>query len=158
MSEIIDNKGLPEGDSTINFKLINQYQQKYTRLKTKYDISTYHTYSFHGGSNININLITCYDKIVIMSRFKSYILHWYHTYFLHPGMDRTEAIIYQHLYWTIIRKSVRKELTNCDTFQCTKFSNTKYGKLLAKEDEEISCNKICVYIIGPYVIIIKGHK
>ena len=36
MSEIIDNKGLTGGDSTINFKSINQYQQKYSRLKTKY--------------------------------------------------------------------------------------------------------------------------
>ena len=133
MSEIIDNKGLPEGDSTINFKLINQYQQKYTRLKTKYDISTYHTYSFHGGSNININLITCYDKIVILSRFQSYILHWYHTYLLHPVMDRTEAIIFQHLYWPSIIKAVRKELTNCDTSQRTKCSNIKYDKLPAKK-------------------------
>ena len=41
VSEIIDNKELPEGDFTINFKLINQYQQKYARLKIKYEMGTY---------------------------------------------------------------------------------------------------------------------
>ena len=28
----------------------------------------------------------------------------------------------------------------------------KYGKLLAKLAEKITCNKLCVYIIGPYII------
>ena len=102
VSEIINNKGWSKGDFTINLKLINQYKQKDPRLKTNDKMGTYKKEYFRGGSNINHNLITCYDKIVIMSRFKSYILHWYHTYFLHPGMDRTEAIIYQHLYWTLI--------------------------------------------------------
>ena len=109
MSEIIDSKGLTEGGFTINFKLINQYQQKYPRLKTKEEMSTYKKYSSCGGSNINLNLITCYDKIVIISIFQSYILHWYHTYLLNPGMDITEAMLCQHFYWPIIRKYVRKE-------------------------------------------------
>ena len=65
MSEIIDSKGLTEGGFTINFKLINQYHQKDPRLQTKEEMS-----------HINLNLITCYDKIVILSRFQSYILHW----------------------------------------------------------------------------------
>ena len=34
VSEINDSKGLTEGDFTINFKIINQYQQKDPRLKT----------------------------------------------------------------------------------------------------------------------------
>ena len=100
----------------------------------------------------------CEYKTVIPEIIQSYILHWYHTYLLHPGMDRTEAMICQHFYWTGIRKYVRKEVTNCDTCQCTKRSNIKYGKLPVKEAEEIPRNKLCVYLIGTYVIQRKGHK
>ena len=73
-------------------------------------------------------------------------------------MDRTEAIIFQHLYWPVIRKYAQKEVTNCDTCHRTKRRNKKYGKLPAKEAEKIPWNKLCVYLIGPYVIRRKGHK
>ena len=98
----------------------------------KYKYSTYHQGYFCGSSNIYIKFITCKDNIVIPPILQSYILHWCHMYLLHPGMDRKEAMIHQHLYWTGIRYSVRKEVTNCDTCQCTKLSNKKYGKLPAK--------------------------
>ena len=67
-------------------------------------------------------------------------------------MDRREAMIHQHLYWPSIRYAIRKEVTNFYTFQCTKWPNKKYGKLTAKEAEEIPRNKLCVDIIGPYMI------
>ena len=73
-------------------------------------------------------------------------------------MDTTKAISHQHLYWPYIRDAIRKEVTNCDTCQRTKRSNKKYGKLPAKLAEDIPWNKICVYLIGPYGIIIKGKK
>ena len=82
----------------------------------------YHKGSFCGGSNIDLELITCDDKIAISSKLQGYLLHWYHTYLLHPGMDRTETMICQHLYWPRIIHTVRKEITNCDSFQCTKRS------------------------------------
>ena len=69
------------------------------------------------------------DKIVIPSILQSYVLHCYHMYLLHPGMEITEAIICQHLYWPDIRYVIQKEVTNCKTFQLTKLSNKKYGKL-----------------------------
>ena len=50
-------------------------------------------------------------------------------------MDITEAIICQHLYGPSIRESIQKEATNCDTYQRTKQSNKKYGKLPSKEAE-----------------------
>ena len=56
-------------------------------------------------------------------------------------------MIHQHLYWNDIRDSVNTEVTMCDTCQCTKQSNQKYGKLPAKFDEEIPRNKLCVYLI-----------
>ena len=100
----------------------------------------------------------CKDKIVIPSKIQSYVVHWYHTYILHPGMDITEAMICKHLYWTNIKYSASKEVNDCNTCQRTKQSNKKYGKLPAKLSEEIPWNKICVDLIVPYVIGIKVKK
>ena len=124
VSKINDIKELPGGTVTINLKLIPKYQRLELNIIAKYKTGTYHKGSFHGGSNIDIKLITCKDKIGIPSIPQSYILHWYHTYLLHPGMDRTEAMIHQYLYQTNIRYSVCKEVTNCDTCQRAKQSDT----------------------------------
>ena len=61
---------------------------------------------FSGGSNIDIKPITCKEKIDIPKKLQSYVLHWYYTYLLRPVMDRTEAMICQHLYWNDIRYAV----------------------------------------------------
>ena len=89
MSEINDTKEIPEGIFPINLKLIYQYQLKDLSLITKYKNHTYKTGYFYGVSNIYFNLITCEDNIVIPLTIQSYVIHWYHTYLLHPGMDRT---------------------------------------------------------------------
>ena len=88
----------------------------------KYKDGTYHKGSFRGGSNIDLRLIMCKDKIIIPSKPQSYILHWYHTYLLHPGIYITEAMILQHFYWTDIRYAVRNKVTNSDTCKHTKLS------------------------------------
>ena len=44
----------------------------------------------------------------------------FHTYFLHPGMDRTGAMILQYLYWPVIRHADQKVGTNCYNFLHTK--------------------------------------
>ena len=49
-------------------------------------------------------------------------------------------------------------MTNCDTCQYTKWSNIKYCKLTAKEDEEIPWNKLFLDIIVTYVIRRKLKK
>ena len=68
-------------------------------------------------------------------------------------MDRTEAfLLARH------QRFVRKELNNCDTCQRTKRPNKKCGKLPAKLYEEIPWNKLCVDLIGPYVIRLKDKK
>ena len=64
----------------------------------KYKEGTYHKDYFCGGSNIYLNLITCEDNIGILPIIQSYALHWYHTYLLNPGMDRTEAMVFQKHY------------------------------------------------------------
>ena len=99
MSVNNDTEELLEGNFPISLKLTNQCQQKDASLLAKYKDGTYQTGSFCGVSNINLNLITCDHNILIPSILQSYALHWYHIYLLHPGMDRTEAMIYQNLCW-----------------------------------------------------------
>ena len=127
MSEINDTEEIYEGTFPINLKFIQKYQRTEPSIKAKYKDGTYHKGSFHRGSNIDLKLIMCKDNIVIPPKLQSYVLHWYHTYLLHPIMERMEAIIHQHLYWTDIRDSVRKEVTNCDTCKRTKLSNKNMG-------------------------------
>ena len=158
MSEINDTEELPEGTFPINLKLIQKYQREEPSITDKYKYAMYRKGSFRGGSNIYLKLITCKYKLVIPPKLQSYVVHWYHTYLLRPGMDITEAMIFQHLYWPDIRDSVRKEVSNCDTCQCKKLSNKKYGKLPDKLAEEIPWNKLCVDLIGTYDIRIKGKK
>ena len=76
-----------------------------------------------GDSNTDLKVITCKNKIDILSKLQSDVLYWYHKYLLHPGMERTEAMIHQYLYWPNIRYAVHKEVTNCDTCQRTKQLN-----------------------------------
>ena len=96
MSEINDIEELPEDTFLINLKLIQKYQRLEPSMIAKYKNGTYHKGCFHGGSNIYINLTTCEVNIVILSKLQSYVIHWYHTYLIHTGMDRTELMIRQY--------------------------------------------------------------
>ena len=98
VSEINYIEKIPEGTFPINLKLTQKYQQQEPRITDKYKDGTYQECYFHGVSNSDLNLITCENKIVIPQKLQSYVLHWYHTYLLHPIMDREEAMICQHLY------------------------------------------------------------
>ena len=120
VSEMNDIEELPECTFTITLKLIQKYKRLEPSIIAKYKTGTYHKVSLHRGSNIDLKLITCKDEIFILSILQSYVLHWYRMYLLHPGIERTEAIILQHLYWPDIRDPVRKEVNNCDTCQRTK--------------------------------------
>ena len=73
-------------------------------------------------------------------------------------MVRNEAMSIQHVYWPDIIYTVCKDITNCDTCQCTKLPNKEYGKLPAKLAEEIPQNKLFVDLIWPYVIWQKCKK
>ena len=89
----------------------------------KYKDGAYHKSYFPVSINIDIKLIMCKYKSFIPSKLQSYVIHLYHTYLLHPVMDKIEAMIHQHFYWPDIRYSIRKEVSNCDTCQHTKQSN-----------------------------------
>ena len=100
----------------------------------------------------------CEDKTFIPPKHQSYVVHWYHMYLPHPGMDRIEEMILQNLHWTGIRPDVWNEVSNFDTFQRTKRPNKKYARLPAKLSEEIPRKNICVGLIGTYTITINGKK
>ena len=65
MSEINDTKGLTEDIFPIDLKLFNQYQREDPRIMDKYTMGTHQIGVFHGGNNIDINLLNCEDKIFI---------------------------------------------------------------------------------------------
>ena len=65
MSEINDTQEVLEDIFSINFKIIDLYQRKDPSLEDIYNTGTYPKGSFCSGSNIQINIITCKDKIVI---------------------------------------------------------------------------------------------
>ena len=65
MSEINDIEELPEGNFPINLKLIQKYQRSEPIIIDEYKYGTYHKGYFCGGSNIDIKLIRCEDKIII---------------------------------------------------------------------------------------------
>ena len=71
VSEINDFEELPEGTFLINLKLIQKYQQSESSILAKYKNGTHHKGYFRGGSNIDLKLITCEDKIVIPSKLQS---------------------------------------------------------------------------------------
>ena len=92
------------------FKINLPIPTERTQPNGKYKMGVYNAGSFREVINIYLNLIMCKYKIFILLILQSYVLHWYHTYLLHLVMDRTEAMICQHLYNPIIRKSVQKEV------------------------------------------------
>ena len=75
MLEINDIVELPEGFFSLKKIKNNQHQKKDPSLLAKYKNRTYKTSSSREGSNMDFNLITCEDKICIMSTLQSYVLH-----------------------------------------------------------------------------------
>ena len=67
-------------------------------------------------------------------------------------------MICQNIYWPGIRYAVRKEVTNCDTFQHTKPSNIKYGKLPVKEPDKKPWKKLFVDVIRSDLIKKNNQK
>jgi hypothetical protein len=52
---------------------------------------------FHGGGK-NTPLVCYNGKIVIPGLLQKHVIMWYHTTLCHPGINRTEETIGQHLW------------------------------------------------------------
>jgi transposase InsO family protein len=85
-------------------------------------------------------------------------VEWYHVNLCHPGKTRTELTIRQYFTWNNLRQTVHEVCSTCDICQRTKRNSKKYGKLPAKEAESIPLAKLCVDMIGPYIIKDKSGK
>ena len=46
--------------------------------------------SFHGAGSHNIELANHNSKFYIPKPLRNTVIHWYHTYLMHPGATRTE--------------------------------------------------------------------
>ena len=124
MPDLYDIEELPEGTFPLSFNLIDRCQREDPFLTEKLKCKQFTRGSFRGGQN-TIYLKTYKDKIVIRQKLQKYVVKWYHTYLLHPGLEQTEEMILQHLYWQGLKEAVHREATKCDTCQRTKLSIKK---------------------------------
>ena len=87
-------------------------------------------------------LICHNDKIVIAESQQLRVVDWYHTYLRHPGINRTEETICQHLWWPKMRDHITIVVSTCDSCQRNKRRNKKYGHLPEKEAESIPWDRL----------------
>ena len=147
---------LPEGTFPLRYSILDKYQQKDQEMVKALRAGQYQTKTFRGGGKEYL-LITQDGKIVVPKVLQQYVLNWYHTYLLHPGANRTEECIRQHLTWPGLREDVRALVTTCDKCQRCKKQRKKYGLLPPKEAETIPWEWLCVDLVGPYKIKIIRH-
>ena len=114
--------------------------------KTKYK-----TKDFRGRGK-HLSLIYYKDKIVLSKALTRHVINWYHTMLCHPGLNRTEETISQHLWWPEMRKDIRKVCSKCSICQRTKRDPRKLGHLPPKQAEAIPWDKMYIDLIGPYTI------
>jgi transposase InsO family protein len=74
----------------------------------------------------------------------------------HPGINRTEETISQHLFWPKMRDQITAYVQTCPSCQRNKRKVKKYGWLPPKEAEASPWDKMCIDLIGPYTIRRKG--
>ena len=121
------------------------------------DKTLYHLKNFHGGGKYR--MLVCYkDKIVVPKLIQKHVITWYHNILCHPGINRTEESIGQHLWWPKMRHHITQFVQSCPTCQKNKRKQKKYGHLPPKEAEAIPWDKMCIDLIGPYTINRKGRK
>ena len=105
-------------------------------------------------------MLICHKgKIVIPQTLQQQVMEWYHLYLGHPGINRTEETISQHLWWPRMRDAITKHVSCCGTCQKNKRTHhKKFGLLPPKEAEAIPWDRMCVDLIGPYTIRRKGKE
>jgi hypothetical protein len=105
----------------LNFKhLLKTQESKKTRMKilampnTKYELQ-----DFYGGGKTTA--LICYrNKIVVPNKLQKAVILWYHTTLCHPGINRTEETIGQHLWWPNMQDHITNYVKICPVCQCNK--------------------------------------
>ena len=140
----------------LTYQTIYKYQHKYNEVVEKLKRANYHNKYFCGGWN-TFMLIYKNNKISAQKIIWRYVVNWYHTYILYPGMERTESTINKQYYWNNLRYDISICIKVCNTCQKNNKQNFNYVKLPAKEAEAIPWEIFSLDIIGPYKIRIEGH-
>ena len=148
----LDENDLPCDAYPLDHKLILRKQQKDKELlELAKNNAEYRIQEFNAAGKRR-PLICKDNKIVIPSTLQQRIVEWYHVQLCHPGQTRTEATINQHFTWKGLRKQVQAVCSTCHTCQMTKVSAKKYGHLPEKEAEAQPWERLCVDLIGPYMV------
>ena len=154
-----DANNLPSTAFPLRYASIAKAQHADTTLLRKLDQphASLHRKTFCGGGK-SYDLICHNDQIVIPRGLRARVIEWYHQYLLHPGVNRTEETIRQHLWWSKMRNDIVTYVTKCPTCQQNKkhYNQKQYGLLPEKEAEANPWDKLCVDLIGPYTIQRKG--
>ena len=82
----------------MTYKILDEEQQKDHKILKQLKKGRYNINAFRGG-DVTRDLICHNGKIVVPMSLRQRIVEWYHVYLLHPGLNRTEESIKQHLCW-----------------------------------------------------------
>ena len=118
----------------LNYSVIGKAQGKDKSILKALDSGKYHFKSFH-RDDTQRELICHRGKIVIPQSLKKQVMEWYHMYLGHPGINRTEETIAQHLWWPKMRDDITHQVSTCETCQKNKRKYKKYGILPPKKAE-----------------------
>jgi transposase InsO family protein len=148
---------LTNADFPLDYSQISRAQlkeKKWLKMHDKKD-SPYESLNFmFAGEQVPV---LCFkEKMVIPPSLQKRIIDWYHSYLGHPGINRTEETISQHLWWPKMRDQITTAVKVCPICQRNKKQRKKYGHLPPKEAEASPWDKLCVDTIGPYKIRRKG--
>ena len=113
--------------------------------------------SFYSAGK-TFELICHNDQNIIAESLQLQVVNWYHNWLGHPGINRTEETICQHLWWPKVRDHITTIVNGCLSCQKNKKSHRKYGHLPEKEAGAQPWDRLCVDLIGPYKINQKVHK
>ena len=149
---------LTNADFPLDYAQISKAQLKDKKLLKVRDKknSPYESHNFMFAGE-QVPVICFKGKMVIPSTLQKRIIDWYHSYLGHPGINRTEETISQHLWWPKMRDQITTAVKVCPICQRNKKQRKKYGHLPPKEAEAIPWDKLCVDTIGPYKIRRKGQ-
>jgi hypothetical protein len=98
----------------LNYQQLKKAQDKDTTIQKilKMLKTLYLLKDFHGGGTTT-SLVCFKEKIVIPERLQKHVINWYHTTLCHPGINRTEETIGQHLWWPKMRAHITNYVQIC---------------------------------------------
>ena len=95
--------------------MIYKFKRKNKELAAKLKCANLNN-NFCGGG-IFTQLTCRSDKNFILKILQRYIVNWYQTYLLNPGMGHTATTFVQHLYWPSLRYNIRNHIKVCSNCQ-----------------------------------------